>query len=47
MAEMEKSTLKELIEWMDEQNDPDEKILDCIRRMVGAHDSPRKEPPKE
>lgn len=36
MEEMEKSSIKEMIEWMDEKGHTEKEILDCIIRMVGA-----------
>lgn len=36
MEEMEKGTVKEMIEWMTEKGHTEAEIMECIRRMVGA-----------
>lgn len=36
MEDMEKSTVKEMIEWMTDKGHTEEEIMECIRRMVGA-----------
>jgi len=36
MEDMEKSTVKEMIEWMTDKGHTEAEIMECIRRMVGA-----------
>ncbi len=36
MEDMEKSTVKEMIEWMTAKGHTEEEIMECIRQMVGA-----------
>lgn len=36
MEDMEKSTVKEMIEWMTDKGHTEEEIMECIRQMVGA-----------
>lgn len=43
MEEMEKGTIKEMIEWMDEKGHSEAEIMECIRRMVGAKPKENKE----
>lgn len=41
---MDKTEIREMIEWMESKGHSEEEIMDCIRKMVGA--KPKKEAKK-